>query len=144
MSLLLLFNQNIPLYDYLLNSSDNFSMNKQYREANIFSHMSAELAVEAILLDEINKLNYGLRNWLLNYIGTNHNLAKNNIKKLYIALTSDHIPTTFSKWESFIESNKVRNKVIHKGYDPNSEESEASIQAVKLLITHIGNLPLPS
>lgn len=98
--------------------------------------MACEVSVEraltaAFAAKRIEYLEDPVREFLNGY-----NLANGRNRKLYKALTDDHIEKQ-SFWQAFKESATRRNGLVHGGSNVSREEAESSFLAASAFVSYL-------
>lgn len=108
----------------------------QYSISVIVAHMACEVSTERTLSAAFSSkgLQY-LEDPVLDFLN-GYNLANDRNRKLYTALTGDHIEQQ-SFWQAFKESATRRNRIVHGGSVIGPEEAESSYQAASAFVSHI-------
>ncbi len=139
MSLLLMFNQT-PVYETLLATAHRHHGTGGFQESVIFSQIAAEIAADGCLTRLIDRAEpTSIRPWLKDQLKINTNLANNNVRKMYTALSGDPI-TDEAWWHPYQEHTQLRNDVAHEGADVTPEMSARGLRVVRSLIDHISSI----
>lgn len=136
MSLLLLFNQG-RVYETLLATAHRHHEEARYQEAVIFSQIAAEIAADACLTRLIDQTEpTSMQAWLKDQLKVNTNLANDNVRKMYSALSGDIIADK-SWWSEYKAHTRLRNDVAHEGAPVNAELSDRGLEVVRSLSEHL-------
>jgi len=108
----------------------------QFGIAIVVVHMACEIATERSLSEAFKTkgISY-LEDSVMEFV-SGHNLATNRIRKLYTALTEDHVEKA-AFWQEFKKSAERRNKIVHSTITVTKAEAEDSYSAAKALVTHL-------
>lgn len=109
---------------------------RQYSISVVVAHMACEVAVErassaAFRSKELQYLEDPVPDFLNGY-----NLGNDRNRKLYTALTNDQIEKQ-PFWQTFKESAKRRNDIVHGGSVVGQAEAESSYRATSEFIAHL-------
>lgn len=136
MSLLLLFNQGL-VYESLWRSALEHQGQGRYQECVIFAQMAAEVASDSCLNRLVGRAEPpALRAWLESQIDSNANLARPSVRKLFNALSGQELEGE-PWWTAYVENNRLRNDVAHRGKHALEAEATRGLQAVRDLINYL-------
>ena len=139
MSLLLLFNQK-PVYETLLATARRHHEKEGYQESVVFSQIAAEIAADACLSRLIDRTESPtMKAWLKDQLKINTNLANDNVRKMYSALSGDSIADA-AWWSQYKEHTRLRNNVAHEGQPVSADLSERGLSVIRLLIDHLASI----
>lgn len=140
MSLLLLFNA-APVYESLWRTAERHRVEGRHQECVLFAQMAAEVASETCLsLLFLTAEPPAIRPWLETRVATNRNLARDEVRKLYVALSGDPIHEQLW-WSNYKQHNELRNDVTHRGSQVTADEAARAVSAVRSLIDHLAVQP---
>ena len=109
----------------------------QYSMSVVVAHMACEVEVERALSAAFaSKGIQYLEDTLCDVAFEGYSLANKRNRKLYAALTGDHIEKQ-PFWEAFRNSAERRNKIVHHGRIIGREEAERSYNAAGAFISHL-------
>ncbi len=108
----------------------------QFGISVVVAHMACEVSVERALTAAfsakgIEYLEDPVREFLNGY-----NLANGRNRKLYTALTDEHIEQQ-PFWQAFTESATRRNRLVHGGAHVSREEAESSFRAASAFVSYL-------
>ncbi len=136
MSLLTLFNQG-PIYTQLLDAANQHHSAGRHQESVIFGQMAAEVAAESRLNALILQVHpTSVQAVLEQQLAYNANLARQEIRRMYDALSGDSIADQ-PWWSEFTANSKRRNDVAHRGTSVTPDEAARGLAAVSSLIAYI-------
>jgi hypothetical protein len=122
----------------LLDSANAFHLNGHYNIAVIVAHMACEVAVERRLAEAFANQRISHLQGPIYELLNGFNLAgRKQILELYTALTGDE-PDHQPFWQSFAESARRRNKIVHRGVFVSKADAELSLKATDEFLKHLG------
>lgn len=121
----------------LLETCKGLIDDNQFGISVVVAHMACEVATErslsaAFSSNKIQRLESAILEFMNGY-----NLANEKNRKLYNALTGEHIEQQ-PFWLDFKESAKRRNDIMHNGKKADKAEAEKSYRTAIALINHLG------
>jgi hypothetical protein len=125
--------------EILLTTAQELFAQAQYGIAIVVAHMACEVAVERVLSRSFGKKDVQyLEDAVMSFLN-GYSLSNVRDRKLYFALTGDPIQDQ-PFWKGYMESATRRNRIIHKGAIADRLGAEASLDAVKALVTHLSQV----
>lgn len=120
----------------LLATCKGFIEGGQYGISVVVAHMACEVATERTLSGAFaSKGIQHLEGPVLDFLN-GYSLANDRNRKLYTALTGDHIEQQ-SFWQAFKESAARRNRIIHSGSVIGQTEAQSSYEAASDFVSHL-------
>ena len=102
----------------------------------VVAHMACEVSVERVLSAAfVSKGLQYLEDSVLEFL-SGYNLGNDRHRKLYTALTGDHIEQQ-AFWLDFKDSAELRNKIIHRGHIVGRTEAEKSYKTTSAFVAHL-------
>jgi hypothetical protein len=123
-------------HDALLETAGRLRADGQHEAAIAMAQAACEVCTKTTLqaLFRINDIAY-----LTDPVGNllpSYNLGSDRVRKLYVAVSGDPIQSE-AFWSAFKQHTKRRHAVLHEGREPEPWESEASIEAVRSVVSHL-------
>jgi hypothetical protein len=123
-------------HDTLLESAGRLRADGQHEAAIAMAQAACEVCTKTtlqalFLVNDIAYLTDPVGNLLPSY-----NLGNDRVRKLYVAVSGDPIQNE-AFWSTFKQHAKRRHEVLHEGREPEPWESEASIEAVRSVVSHL-------
>lgn len=120
----------------LLSIAQSLIVNSQFSIAVVVSHMACEIATERSLSESFIRRGVQYLEDPITEFLNSYSLSNDRIRKLYTALTGDHIEKQ-RFWQKFKESAKRRNQIVHQGLTVGKTEAEESFKAASDFVAHL-------
>jgi len=105
----------------------------------VVGHMACEIATERALSRAFEQKGVKYLEKPVYDLLRSYNLANDTTRKLFTALTGDRIHDQ-DFWESFKESSKLRNRIVHRGETIDKERAQESLTAATAVVEHLEKL----
>lgn len=129
-----------PYFQQVLDSAVGMRNQGEYAVAIILAQTACEIVTEQ-LLDELLQLAGVTDPVHVEALGPrNTNLALEPVRKIYSALSNDHIQRQQPLWANFQAHWKRRNEIVHAGATATVLEADESLNAVVDVIEHVLNV----
>ncbi len=120
----------------LLRTAKRLMEEGQFSIAVVVAHMACEIAVEYALGEAFKARKIGDLEQAVQAFLSGYNLANEKIRDLYLAMTGDKLQEE-EFWQSFVESAKRRNCIVHGGLIASKSDAEKSLEATSKLVAHL-------
>lgn len=136
MSLLLLFNDQTPLYEELLGSADQLLKDGHADAALVTAHTACELCAEQTISQLFRMRGVPELAKPVRKLASSCNLTNERVRALYAALSKDDL-TAQPFWRQVHALSQARNDFIHAGSSVLVEDAACGLETARLLIAHL-------
>jgi len=123
-------------HNALIETAKRLLSEKQPEIATVTAHMACEIRSEQLFAQVFAKTTFADLEESVRSLLPSYSLSNDRFRKLYTALTKDHIEVQ-PFWPDFKASAKRRNDAVHKGVRINLADAQSSCSVAEQLITHL-------